>query len=437
MSPAHVLKASAACGPILGWRQASSAAFGFHPPTRPQERCLVRYEGDAHLLSVAPTGSGKGRDQIIPTLLTYPGPIMVIDPKGESVQICARRRRQMGQRVAVLDPFRLVTEQGDSLNPFDIFDLENGDPESDAEMLASQLSTGHHTTSDPFWSDSASGLISGLIAHVASSTEPEGRTLTAVRSLLYDDDTDYKLAALLDSRAVKSPLARDEIAAYLKHASERTRPSVLSTAVTYLKALGSQSVARSLERSTISLRDVVEGKPLSVFLVIPPEKLESHRALLRVWVATLLTAITRRKHIPSQRTLIILDETAQLGTLPLLRQAVTLLRGYGAQIWTFWQDLSQLKQLYPQDWPSIINNAAVLQAFGFANFGMAGQWGEMLGMDGHDLLRLGEHEAALFIRGEGSSTITRLNYLRDPEFVGLFDPNPRYLPEARRAIAGH
>ena len=142
-----------------------------------------------------------------------------------------------------------------------------------------------------------------------------------------------------------------------------------------------------LERSSFPLKDVVQGEPLSIFLVIPPEKQESHRALLRLWVATLLTALTRRRSMPKQRTLLILDETAQLGTLPILRQAVTLLRGYGAQIWTFWQDLSQIKLLYPQDWPAIVNNAAVLQAFGFANFAMAKEWGEVLGQEPHDLLR--------------------------------------------------
>ena len=43
-------------------------------------------------------------------------------------------------------------------------------------------------------------------------------------------------------------------------------------------------------------------------------------------------------------------EAAQLGTLGALRQAVTLLRGYGLQVWSFWQDLSQVRNLYPQDW---------------------------------------------------------------------------------------
>ncbi len=364
--------------PILGWAHESDDGFGFGMRRRQEDRRLIPYEGDAHLLCVAPTGSGKGRDLIIPNLLTYQGPVIVIDPKGESVRVAARRRREMGQTVVILDPFGLVTEHTGCLNPFDVFDLEGSDPEFDAEMLASQLAAGHNFTSDPFWTDNASGLVSGLISHVESSPEAGGRSLTAVRSFLYDSETDYTLAVLLDKKAVTRQLARDEFAAYLKHCSERTRACVLSTAVTYVKALGSAKVAMVLERSSFPLKDVVQGEPLSIFLVIPPEKQESHRALLRLWVATLLTALTRRRSIPKQRTLLILDETAQLGTLPILRQAVTLLRGYGAQIWTFWQDLSQIKLLYPQDWPTIVNNAAVLQAFGFANFAMAKEWGEVL-----------------------------------------------------------
>ena len=37
---------------------------------------------------------------------------------------------------------------------------------------------------------------------------------------------------------------------------------------------------------------------------------------------------------------------AQLGSLPMMKQAVSLLAGYGMSIWMVWQDLSQLKALY-------------------------------------------------------------------------------------------
>src|SRR5687767_7137009 len=88
-----------------------------------------------------------------------------------------------------------------------------------------------------------------------------------------------------------------------------------------------------------------------------PVKRPAPGALLRMWVATLLGAVCRRTTIPPQRTLFLLDEAAQLGSLPILRQAVTLLRGYGLQVFTFWQDLSQLELLYPRDWPTILNNS--------------------------------------------------------------------------------
>jgi type IV secretion system protein VirD4 len=54
---------------------------------------LLRYSGDGHLVTVAPTRSGKGVGIVIPNLLTYPGPIVVTDPKGENYAVSGARRR--------------------------------------------------------------------------------------------------------------------------------------------------------------------------------------------------------------------------------------------------------------------------------------------------------------------------------------------------------
>jgi type IV secretion system protein VirD4 len=268
--------------------------------------------------------------------------------------------------------------------------------------------------------------MSGLIAHIATTAKPEERNLNKVRSLLYADDLDYTLAVILDKHETKCRLARDEFVAYLSHPSDRTRPSVRSTASTYLKALGSDAVAATLEKSSFRLRDVVDGKPLSIYLVIPPEKLESHRALLRLWVGTLLTAVTSRRRIPRTRTLFLLDECAQLGMLSAFRQAVTLMRGYGLQIWSFWQDLGQLRQLYPQDWGTIVNNSAVLQAFGLSNAMMAREWADLFGEEVEQIRALGSEEAALFVQHSGYRKCRRINYLRDRLFAGMFDANERF-----------
>src|SRR3546814_12695399 len=88
----------------------------------------------------------------------------------------------------------------------------------------------------------------------------------------------------------------------------------------------------------------------------------------------------RRRARPEASTLFVLDEAAQLGTFNELRQAVTLLRGYGLQTWSFWQDALQLQYLYPDDWQTMVNNSKVVQCFG-ANTLLAAQ--TMAGLVGH------------------------------------------------------
>src|SRR5438309_6506 len=93
---------------LLGWPQGEAKSFGFGgrpPPAASRADQPMLYDSDAHLITVAPTRSGKGRGVIVPNLLHYAGPAVVLDPKGENYQVTARRRREMGQTVVKLDPF--------------------------------------------------------------------------------------------------------------------------------------------------------------------------------------------------------------------------------------------------------------------------------------------------------------------------------------------
>ena len=162
---------------------------------------------------------------------------------------------------------------------------------------------------------------------------------------------------------------------------------------------------------------------------MPPEKLTSHRCLLRVWVGVLLTTIMRRKRIPKQRTLFVLDEAAQLGTFDPLVSATTLLRGFGLQLVMVWQDLAQIKSRYPADWATIVNNSAALLSFGFGHYHAAKEYAEVMGLEPGQLASLKPEEAVLAIRGDGTRKISRANYLREPQFDGMFDPNPYFAEE--------
>ena len=76
---------------------------------------------------------------LAPELLTYPGPVVCVDIKGEAYAVTARRRRE----------------------------LPNADLENDAQMISSRLAGGSSISKDPFWDISAGGLVSGLIVYLA------------------------------------------------------------------------------------------------------------------------------------------------------------------------------------------------------------------------------------------------------------------------------
>lgn len=387
----------------------------------------ICYEGDGHLMTIAPTGAGKGRSVIIPNLLSYTGPVVVIDPKGENYTVTASFRRKMDHHVVKLDPFEVVDDKSDSLNPLDIFRLKNADIESDSQMLAELLSKENKGTTDPFWDLSSCGLYSGLLAYVATCLPPEEQSLNSVRKRLMADDVDYALALALDTDGKKMPrMAFDEIAAYLNMPSEKTRPSVLAVAHSYIKSLLSERVVRTLNKSTFSMEDVIEGKPLSIYLIIPPDKLQSHRSLLKLWVGTLLKAITSRKYSPKQSTLFFLDECGQLGYFPYLESVITLCRAYGLQAWSFWQDLSQVKQLYGTSWVTLVNNCDVLQIFGAKNYLVASELATIVGVDPDEIKEIDSTEQILVLKGQEPLRSKRFDYLTNSKFKGLFGVNPLY-----------
>jgi type IV secretion system protein VirD4 len=421
---------------LLGWRAEPLQSFGFSSgsSTTKGKDDPILYQGDGHLLTVAPTRSGKGRGVLIPNLLYYDGPVVVFDPKGELHRVTARRRREMGQRVVTIDPWQVLGTDSDRLNAFDVFSLAKADLETDAQMMADWLSQGNRGTKEPFWDIQGSSLLTALITYVATRP-PAERNLEAVRKLLLGDDPVYGLAVLLDTQGkAMNRMAYDDIASFLA-TTDVTRSGILSTATAYLKPFLSSRLAGVLSDSTFDLGEVVSGAPLSIYLVLPPDKLKSHRSILKMWVGTLLKAVMSRDTIPPRRTLILFDECAQLENFPYLETIITLCAGYGVQCWTFWQDLAQLQSCYPTSWQTLLNNCEVLQSFGIRNRHMADQWGKYLDHSPESLMGLPSDRQVVRHPSEGELCCRRPDYLRDATFHGLYDQNPLYPAGADEAGA--
>lgn len=453
-------------------------------------RAFLGWAGDGHVLTVAPTRSGKGVGLVIPNLLHYPGSVIVIDPKGENYAVTHRyRAERLKQRIVCIDPFHVVKDKAeatDSINPLDglvdysrppsTYLKQNPELLDEVGMIADSLVVRPADEKDPHWNDKCRTLLKGLILAVVYGLGPKGRRhLSSVRSMLtsglerlvgflpimesFKDDADGVLGRA--AREIRS-MGREEF------------KNVISFALKHTEFMDSPLVGACLGREgkdcsgTYNLRDLKTKGGVTIYLILPPHYLAQYGRLFRLWITMAMASMTRTIGKPKDGcpVLFILDEMAQLGTMDMMRKAVSLLAGYGMSVWMIWQDLSQLKSLYKDDWPSFIANAKIQQFFGINDHETAKYISEMLGeetikietksesssiskerfalikatktknksksnaekerslLNPDEVRRLNREAMLMFVQGVPPIAAERITYYTDPVFAGRHDRNP-------------
>jgi type IV secretion system protein VirD4 len=115
------------------------------------------------------------------------------------------------------------------------------------------------------------------------------------------------------------------------------------------------------------------------------------------------------------------DEIAQLGRLDAFLTASTLMRGYGMQLWTFWQNVAQLA-LYQEQARTILDNAGVVQLFGARNRRMAEKFAGLVGgISADTIMEMRQDELLLLVEGGTPRYARRVRYFEETMFKGLYD----------------
>jgi type IV secretion system protein VirD4 len=102
---------------------------------------------------------------------------------------------------------------------------------------------------------------------------------------------------------------------------------------------------------------------MTVYVVLPPEYLEEHKRIMRMFVNLAIRGISAGRK-PEHPILFILDEFYSLGRLTMMEKASGLLAGYGLKLWPVIQNIGLLKHLYPKNWETFFANAGAVQCFG-------------------------------------------------------------------------
>lgn len=408
--------------------------IGFGGRATPEDDDLLFDDGEAHGLVVAPTGAGK-TTWLACQLARHRGSAIVFDPKGELVAMTARRRRALGNDVVVLDPFGVTADLDLGLRPgaLDPVDALRGSDslEDDAMAIAADLQH-QPETREPFWPQTAADLTAGLIVHAGRRAAPERRTWDRVVSLLFDADLDQELAAMLDGQRVEDETARLAFQTYLSHPEQNTRPSVLSSARAAMRAFKTPAVRRATQQTSFSLDGFVDGSvPATIYIVLPPRYLQSHGALVRLWLGTLLRVLTApasvRARAGGEDVLVLVDELPTLGPMPLVPSLFAFMRSFGVRAVAIVQSLAQLDACYGQEARVIRENAGLRLAFGVSDRDQAEPVARMLDTTPEQLLDLGPDEA--LVRSDGATRRCHRATHLDPTYVppGWFDVNPFHL----------
>ena len=318
----------------------------------------LRYLGDRHLLTFGPTGSGKGATAQIPALLDQKNTssAFVIDVKGQLAAVTSTARERCGHKIAVINPFDVLNIPTATYNPLKHLQPLSPSFAADCRRIAEGLV---NVEKADHWELSALDVVTLLIMWTVIFEDE--KDLITVRRLLNQTDSE-RIVFFETMRGCPHPQIAEGATRYM--ADSKEVKDCIQTAVVQLGFLRDAGIERVLRGGgkEVSFAELKRQR-MTVYLIIPPELLHTHGRFLRLLVMSALNELFKERTNPESPVLFMLDEFAQLGAMPIIENAASIVRDYKIRLWPILQNIPQLKTLYGQKWESFLSSAGILQFF--------------------------------------------------------------------------
>ena len=399
------------------WATDAGVYFGFGSETTegtpPPLSSPLCYVGDRHIVSIGPNGSGKSRRTLLPNLHRLTGwSMLVVDPKGELAQMTARHRYDQGNNVVLLNPFNAFKMGSHGFNPVAALDPKSADFPDDALGLAEAIIKVEG--SEPHWSQSAQDLVCALIMYsrltMAVTEEVPRGTLGHVRQCLGKPQAEFR-DMIHDAMTVGINEECEEL--YIKaarfldvNAENKELNSIISTALTQTRWLDSRPIKKDLEGKVYDFAEM-KKHPTVVYLILPARRLGTHSTWLRLMITSVLQSLLKDTSTSNCPILLMLDEFAQLGHLPIIENTLAMMRGYGVKLWAVFQDLSQAQAIYGPRWETFMSNAGVLHSFAPQDIATAEYLSKHTGQTAKEVLNWSQESKAGLETASGNISLSK------------------------------
>jgi type IV secretion system protein VirD4 len=314
-------------------------------------RCVM-LPGQQGVCLTAPPRSGKGTGVVIPNLLNWPDSVICVDIKRENWAITAGFRAKSGQACFLFDPFS-EERRSARWNPFHYVSTNPERRLNDLQRIAEMLYPDPPNV-DPFWTASARSLFLGIALYLFETPSLTKTIGEVLRQGMASDDEGFgqHWKRLIEGRqSGQFPLSSQCVRSLYDviDLAPVTASSIRKTFTSRLDLWMNPILDWATSGNDFDLREL-RSRRMSIYVGVNPDDLHRLRPVVNLFFQQAIGLQTRElpEHNPKLRlqVMMLLDEFAALGRMPIIAEAISYLPGYNVRVVVVLQAPSQLRELY-------------------------------------------------------------------------------------------